>query len=479
MVRGIDCASKLNALTAAGVKAAGFAFAGRYLVPNVGSLAWKALTKNEAEIITNAGLRLLTIWETTASRVKGGAQAGREDGAKAYEVAKEIDMPAGGIIYFAVDYDAQVSEFRTIEDYLRAARTQTGEYEIGVYGSYTVIEEMVAQSVCKAFWQCCAWSAGRKSQHLNVYQGEFGKAVAGVPVDINDCDDMDAAGIWTYPNNSMAENRPSAAYATDTIGHASNNENGGGYGGAAGDQTGKEVCIRNWYNGSWNKVLRAKSPAVREKLACACEAACNNPNIGYDMGERNTLWDLGPSVGWDFSKITTPCETDCSALMQACAKAAGVDVARLNMGGGKWNSQVTSTMCDAYAATGAFDVLTDKMYMVSPDYLLRGDILVRESGHTAMSLTTGSKVEAECMEDDEMLSYEQWKEYQQKYRQELQDNDAGDWSAEARQWAVNVGMISGIGTDHDGNQNFAWADQLTREQAAALFYRFARMLGKA
>lgn len=31
-------------------------------------------------------------------------------------------------------------------------------------------------------------------------------------------------------------------------------------------------------------------------------------------------------------------------------------------------------------------------------------------------------------EDDEMLTYEQWKEYMTKYRQELQDNDCGDWS---------------------------------------------------
>ena len=34
-------------------------------------------------------------------------------------------------------------------------------------------------------------------------------------------------------------------------------------------------------------------------------------------------------------------------------------------------------------------------------------------------------------EDDGMLTYEQWKEYQARYRKELQDNDSGTWSAEA------------------------------------------------
>ena len=41
------------------------------------------------------------------------------------------------------------------------------------------------------------------------------------------------------------------------IGHASIDENGRAQGGKAGDQTGKEVCTRNWYKHSkgW-RVLR-------------------------------------------------------------------------------------------------------------------------------------------------------------------------------------------------------------------------------
>ena len=135
MVKGIDCATKLTAQTAAAIRGEGYSFAGRYLVPNSGALAWKALTKTEAEAITEAGLRLLTVWETTVERVKGGAAAGAADGALALKCAREIGMPESGIIYFAVDYDAQADEMPTIEAYLRAARENTEEYEIGVYGS--------------------------------------------------------------------------------------------------------------------------------------------------------------------------------------------------------------------------------------------------------------------------------------------------------------------------------------------------------
>lgn len=203
MVKGIDTAGRLTRETAEALKAMGYGFAGRYLVPEGYS---KALTRAEAEAICAAGLRLLTVWETTADRVKGGAAAGAVDGARALACARALDMPSDGIIYFAVDYNAASTEMGVIEAYLRAARAQTEQYEIGVYGSYAVIEEMALRDVCRGYWQCVAWSQGKKSPALNVYQAEWGKAAAGISVDINECADMDAAGIWTYEEDEDMEN---------------------------------------------------------------------------------------------------------------------------------------------------------------------------------------------------------------------------------------------------------------------------------
>lgn len=64
-----------------------------------------------------------------------------------------------------------------------------------------------------------------------------------------------------------------------------------------------------------------------------------------------------------------------------------------------------------------------------------------------------------------------------EYRQELQDNDKGDWSEEAREWATKVGLFAGNGSDINGEPNYMWQDFLTREQAAQLFYRFAKNNG--
>ena len=169
------------------------------------------------------------------------------------------------------------------------------------------------------------------------------------------------------------------------IGHASIDENGRATGGAAGDQTGKEVCIRTWYAKGWKVLLRAKDPAVRKKIALACIAVCKNDNTGYDQSGRNTLLTQGQKVDWDFEEIDIPNESDCSSLVAACVQAAGVDI----WDGG--NAPTTSTLEYVLTATGAFEALRDSKYLTGTDYLLEGDILLKPGSHVVMVLDDGAK----------------------------------------------------------------------------------------
>lgn len=171
------------------------------------------------------------------------------------------------------------------------------------------------------------------------------------------------------------------------IGHASIDENKKIANGIAGDQTGKEVCIRNWYNGSWAYTLRCKDKIKAEIMAKACEDACNNPYIGYDQNERNTLMKLAKVYNYDLSKINIPCECDCSSLIAVCAEKAGINVY------GKTNAPTTTSMKAVYMATGLFEVLNDTKYLNSDKYLMRGDILVNPGHHTIMILGNGKQPE--------------------------------------------------------------------------------------
>lgn len=167
-----------------------------------------------------------------------------------------------------------------------------------------------------------------------------------------------------------------------TIGHASIDENKNIKGGAAGDQTAKEVCTRTWYSKPWTSVIRPKDSAKAEKIAKAMEQACANNKIGYDQNQRTTLYTQAKAVNWDLSKVATACECDCSSLVAVCVNAAGITVSK---------DIYTGNEKTALANTGAFTVLTDSKYISKADYLKRGDILLG-AGHTAIVLTDGGGV---------------------------------------------------------------------------------------
>lgn len=165
------------------------------------------------------------------------------------------------------------------------------------------------------------------------------------------------------------------------IGHASIDERGRANSGAAGDQTGKEVYKRTWYSKPWHTVFRPKSATVAEKIAKAMEQACANNNIGYDQYQRTTLYTLAKAKGWDISKVTTKCETDCSALVAVCCNAAGVTVSK---------DIYTGNQTAALKATGKFTIYTESKYVGGSAHLKRGDILLG-NGHTAIVLSDGDK----------------------------------------------------------------------------------------
>ena len=170
------------------------------------------------------------------------------------------------------------------------------------------------------------------------------------------------------------------------IGHASIGSNGKAKNDVAGDNNGKEVCTRNWYQYSsgWNVLLRPKSQALAEKSAINVERGCSNNKIGYDQNQRNTLWTQAKKVG-NLANITVACETDCSAFMTVCAILGGANISYGT------NAPTTRTMRKIFKASGQYDVITDKKYLTSSDYLKRGDILVAEGHHTVMVLSNGSK----------------------------------------------------------------------------------------
>lgn len=179
------------------------------------------------------------------------------------------------------------------------------------------------------------------------------------------------------------------------ISNCGHDERGRYAGGKAGDQTGTEYQIMNWYSRPWLCVLRFNDAKIATMIADMATKAAQNNLIGYDQGtsgnsnDRYSFWRHLKASNYDPAQITVACESDCSASTAAIVKGAGY---RLNNARLKAVSiyLTTRNMRAAMKIAGA-KVLTDRKYLTSGDYLKAGDILLNDNHHVAIAVTTGVK----------------------------------------------------------------------------------------
>ncbi len=201
-LNGIDCATKLNSSTAAGLKSQGVQYVCRYLGDS-----WKTMDKAEAAAILNAGLNIISIWETNPTRASYfNYNKGVTDAQTASSYAQSIGQPSGSAIYFTVDYDAQSADMAAILDYFAGVRQGLDKnYKVGAYGSISVAETLHSSNAADYYWQTYAWSRGNRADFISIYQYKNNVTLAGVQVDFNEV--TNNAGSWgnvspQQPSNS-------------------------------------------------------------------------------------------------------------------------------------------------------------------------------------------------------------------------------------------------------------------------------------
>lgn len=201
--------------------------------------------------------------------------------------------------------------------------------------------------------------------------------------------------ITKYANGQVQKGETTMGVKISNCGH---DENGRYAGGKAGDQTGTEYQIIDWYNRPWLCILRFEDPKVASLIAEQATQAAKNNMIGYDQGtagnsnDRYTFWEQLVANGYDPSKIKKPCETDCSQSTASIVKSVGY---RMNLPKLKAVSIYLTTydMRQALKNAGA-KVLTDSKYLTSGDYVKAGDILLNDNHHVAIAVTSGAKASA-------------------------------------------------------------------------------------
>lgn len=164
--------------------------------------------------------------------------------------------------------------------------------------------------------------------------------------------------------------------------HARYTENGdSGWNGKAkaGDQTGNEVSVTEFYSAPWDFCLRYFNWELAREFAIVAKKLAGCVKVGYDQSQRNDLYKELKAVNFDVDKFILSgkkCETDCSAFVYAC-----LCVLLPSLRSDK-NAPTTADMKEFYKNKG-FSVFTGTDYLNGLKNQT-GDILVRSGHHTAI-----------------------------------------------------------------------------------------------
>lgn len=162
------------------IKDAGYDFVCRYLSTS----SWKRIDATELADLHDAGLLVVLVWETTATRALQGTDAGTNDAIIAKNQAEKLGAPDTTPIYFAVDFDTAGNN---IIDYFTAINQVLGVERTGVYGGLKAVSKCFDEGVVKYGWQTLAWSHGQWDDRAQIRQLRIDQDyINSVTVDINE-----------------------------------------------------------------------------------------------------------------------------------------------------------------------------------------------------------------------------------------------------------------------------------------------------
>jgi hypothetical protein len=161
----------------------------RYICPTPNT---KIITAGEYRTLTQGGMATVFVWENYADDfIRTGFDAAAAARMSVAHLAG-IGAPADSIIYYALDWDIQPSQWATVVSRLRSGPVAVhGAARTGIYGPYDALEWARRDGVASWFWQAgmsTAWSGGR---NRNLWNGAHLRQRRKVKIGDADCDAND------------------------------------------------------------------------------------------------------------------------------------------------------------------------------------------------------------------------------------------------------------------------------------------------
>lgn len=176
--KGIDVAVPLTYSQCEALKASKYKFVGRYYTDYLNPKhTWKMMFKDEAKIISTAGLDIVPIYQTHGYySALCSKEAGIQDCINAIKCAELIGQPFNSTIYFAIETIIDVNEyFLGISEEMQRFRKANNNvaWNIGIYGNYYILKNTYNKYGVLHYWQSMYLSDNKIFDKIDLLQYKF------------------------------------------------------------------------------------------------------------------------------------------------------------------------------------------------------------------------------------------------------------------------------------------------------------------
>jgi len=209
-LEGVDYSFERPSPTA--LRAMGKLFVASYVGPGFG----KFFTRSEVAALHAFGLAVVMLAEGFGDDALQGYGKGQEHARMADTASFALGLPSDRTIYFAVDFDMQVSQRPAVRSYLDGCASVVGRERVGVYGGIRTTEWAAQNRYASWFYQTYAWSGTSIGPAAHLYQYRNDQRLGGAGVDLDRALQTDF-GQWPHPTESIGP-APTTPAPSETTG---------------------------------------------------------------------------------------------------------------------------------------------------------------------------------------------------------------------------------------------------------------------
>lgn len=256
------------------------------------------------------------------------------------------------------------------------------------------------------------------------------------------------------------------------------------------------VFVRKWDNENYDKgcahaVIDANSGVVMQTLkwnyrgwhcgsgSKGSSASCNNTHVGVEMCESKYI-KYPASGGVNFEILDkAKAQADCTRAYKSAVQLFAMLALEYH-----WNPDTDIISHKEGGKAGIASGHVDpehywtRLGMPYTMDTFRADVKREMKFQEALNMTE-EELEQFVTSIIDKNYPSMWEEQYRHKMDSLADNDCGAWSEKARNWAVENGVIAGIGKFKDGTTNYAWRSFVTREQLVQIEYKLDKLEGGA